>query len=587
MMSQQKRNEERSASLLDAVKSKSDTNKQVISNEYKSPFADLTNKSTPGAPVKSATTGFISPDMKPRRLFDNNESEHSLGTSGLFASPKKDPFAVLSTPVSPSVFSNGTNDKHEFKGVSPSVAQNNSVFGSEHRSDPNLQSKIDELRKLSETNRSIGSPFESTITNHQLQMTPEQKTHVRENLITKARSGSPSRNPIVKSGSPKQLSVKEKIEQIRNEQRESVDSKKTPTVADKIAEIKERSQKSLDKECEIKQLSVADKIAEIKSSSNKNSQSLQAKIDHIRSQSNRSSSPNRPVLETMKHLKENIVEKAEHVLAPQLALLAKHGFIVDKIFHDRDAGCVYLNTHNKVGTNFVIEVVHKSAEGLYLSDGHILSRHTGEEFNLSKQMIEHECKLSGECGIFAQQGDKVVVSKKDTEQLHKASYIVSTIDSEKSLLENNNIISVPVIRLEQLEGSEESVAQLMILVNMRYQEYFFKAADDSDTILSGALNDLRQAESTYATFLEQYRIAIKNSIFKLQIVDRNLIFYKMNGDQENFNLSSIARRELFEDTLKMISTSREISTIIEHAANTKRACEQKLEELISLGVKYM
>ncbi len=289
----------------------------------------------------------------------------------------------------------------------------------------------------------------------------------------------------------------------------------------------------------------------------------------------------------MRNLKENVVEKAEHVLAPQLAKLAKHGFVVDKIFHDRDAGCVYLNTHNKVGTNFVIEVVHKSAEGLYLSDGHVLSKHTGEEFYLGSAVVEHECSLTGECGLFSQQGDKVVVSKKDTENLHKASYIVSTVDTEKSILEDNNIISVPVIKLEQLDQDDETVGQLMLLVNLRYQEYFFRAANESESLLSIALNDLRGAELVYASFLEEYRIAVKNSAFKLQIVDKNLIFHKLNGNDEQFNLAAVARRELFEDTLKMISASREISKIVEHAANTKRACEQKLTELRSLGVKYM
>ena len=332
--------------------------------------------------------------------------------------------------------------------------------------------------------------------------------------------------------------------------------------------------------------SITEKTSTTKSPERSAMSGMSDKVKLSRS-ATRTISPSRSVVETMKDLKENIIEKAEHVLEPHLAKLAKHGFVVDRIFHDRDTGCVYLNTYNKIGTNFVIEVVHKSAEGLYLSDGHVLSKHTGEEFDLSKQFVEGECKLTGECGLFVQQGDKLVVVKSGEGQLHKESYIVSTIDSEKSLLEENNIIAVPVVHLEQLEGDEESIAQLMILVNIRYQEYFFKAASDSEKLLLGAIGDLKGAESVYSTFINEYRIAIRNSAFKLQIVDKNLIFHKLNGNEEEFELAAVTRRELFEDTLNMILASREISTIIEHAANTKRACEHKLQELRTLGVKYM
>ena len=332
--------------------------------------------------------------------------------------------------------------------------------------------------------------------------------------------------------------------------------------------------------------SITEKTSTTKSPERSAMSGMSDKVKLSRS-ATRTISPSRSVVETMKDLKENIIEKAEHVLEPHLAKLAKHGFVVDRIFHDRDAGCVYLNTYNKIGTNFVIEVVHKSAEGLYLSDGHVLSKHTGEEFDLSKQFVEGECKLTGECGLFVQQGDKLVVVKSGEGQLHKESYIVSTIDSEKSLLEENNIIAVPVVHLEQLEGDEESIAQLMMLVNIRYQEYFFKAASDSEKLLLGAIGDLKGAESVYSTFINEYRIAIRNSAFKLQIVDKNLIFHKLNGNEEEFELAAVTRRELFEDTLNMILASREISTIIEHAANTKRACEHKLQELRTLGVKYM
>ena len=293
---------------------------------------------------------------------------------------------------------------------------------------------------------------------------------------------------------------------------------------------------------------------------------------------------------TALEVEQNVVPKVdgtESVLAPHMTTLLNHGIVVTKVFSDNETGLVYLDCYSKIGTNFVVEIENRPGVSLYLNDGHVLEKHTGEELELSKRIVQAECDKLGECGLFSQHGDKVVVASKKAGSLHKTSYIVST-EGEKSILEDHHVVAVPVIKFEQLENKDPVVIEsLMLLISMRHKQYCEDAMRETVLMIERSLTDLDNLKTYAASFTSESKIANENFRFRLGIVDRNLLFHKSQGDDANFALAAQTRKELFDDLQSTIRLSREISKITTHAASTVSAVGEKLNKLRVICGKYV
>ena len=289
-------------------------------------------------------------------------------------------------------------------------------------------------------------------------------------------------------------------------------------------------------------------------------------------------------------VEQNVLPKitgVEDALEPHMKTLLKNCIVVTKIFSDNETGLVYLDCYSKIGTNFVVEIINKPGVSLYLNDGHVLEKHTGEEFDLSKKMIQAECDKLNECGLFSQQGDKVVIASKKEGSIHKTSYIIST-ECEKSILEDHHVVAVPVIKFEQLENEDpNAIESLMLLISMRHREYCEVAMRETYLMVEKSVTDLDNLKAYTFSFTNESKVANENFKFRLDIVDKNLNYYKSQGDDVNFALVSKARKELFDDMQSTIRLSREISKITNHASSTINAISEKLNKLRVIGSKYV
>lgn len=354
-------------------------------------------------------------------------------------------------------------------------------------------------------------------------------------------------------------------------------------------------------------LSVADKIKKLREQSS----SIQSTSSSL--SKNRANSPARSVGQNMEqsqrrpsrneeqfivpdvvsselnNKEEPKVTGKEDVLAPHMAVFKKYGITIDKIFNDKDSDVIYLDAYTRIGVNFVIEIANRKGVTLYLNDGHVLEKHTGEEFDLSKKILQEECEALGTCGLFSQSGDKLVVASKKhgAASVHKTSYIVTTVDSEKSLIENGKVVSLPVVQFEQLEQDEACVQELMLLVDTRYHEYCKRAADETLMVLKRALVDLDSARSACAAYVDDNSIANQNFEYRHGIALKNFAYYASKNDEESIGKVAAGRKELFDDLQKTVAIGRELSKSIEHASKVKALVDEKLENLRRIGVKYI
>lgn len=558
-------------------------------------------------PKVNPLTNFGQPISNPNPLMQPSNSQvSSFGTGTLFASmPKSNqPSIQQSLPVfngNPS--SNPLTSTKNYQSFP--ISQSSSVMKetpSQGQVSQNVASKLNQLKTLAsqqKENQSASAKLSELVSPDKNQAVTSTTNQSQSSKIEELRRiASNSASTTMRSAFQKE-DVKQDSKTTSNSILSEMKTQLEPSSNVKSASLGSASLKG--------SLSVADKIKLLKEQSN----SVQSNSSSLAK--NRASSPPRSVSQSMEnsnrrpsHTEEQFkiddvvsselhgeekpkVTGKEDVLAPHMEVFKRYGITIDKIFNDKDSDVIYLDAYTRVGANFVVEISNRKGVTLYLNDGHILEKHTGEEFDLSKKILEEECAALGTCGLFSQSGDKLVVASKKhgSQSVHKTSYIVTTVDSEKSLIENGKVVSLPVVQFEQLEQEESFVQELMLLVDTRYHEYCKKAADEALLVLQRSLADLDSARALCAAYINDNATANGNFEFRHGVALKNFAFYGSKGDEESIAKVAAGRKELFDDLQRTVVIGRELAKSIVHASKVKAVADEKLTKLREIGIKYV
>lgn len=287
----------------------------------------------------------------------------------------------------------------------------------------------------------------------------------------------------------------------------------------------------------------------------------------------------------------------EDPLAPHKVIFTKYGITFDKIFPEHDEHTSFVHCYTREGDKFVVEIKHTSGTTIYLSSGMVLERHVGEELDISSTLLKKECTINGTCGFFGQEGNKAIVGHHDA-SMKMRSYIVSSLETERSFLESHGIIALPLIQFEQLEyvdpvdangnpiKSAKSVENILLYVASQYKEYAFKAAAETRQILQKAIDDLDTARSILTTYKNEYGYGYDRLKLTEEFVSRNLSIAKGSNNEPAFEENATYRVNLFRDLSTAIHGARELSKVVEFSSHKGDMYTEKLYELRRTCAKY-
>ena len=268
-------------------------------------------------------------------------------------------------------------------------------------------------------------------------------------------------------------------------------------------------------------------------------------------------------------------------------LLQNLGLTFVKLFNDRGNETVYMHCLSKRGSQLVVEERIRSGTSLYLNDGHVIEEHEGEELNLSKKILENDIKELGSHGLFSHEGDEIVVSKKQDGLLHKTQYLVSSLESERSILESNGVISLPVIQFQDLESPDKDyVKELLNKADYKFVIYNKRAMNDSISRLVRSNNMTLELNSVETRFRNNATTAAENFNVCLLTLDTNCRYYTTNGDMKMVEECEKTRKEMFDNIRDFVVECHRVEKMIEHATSVKTIISNKTDEMIAKLKKY-
>lgn len=276
----------------------------------------------------------------------------------------------------------------------------------------------------------------------------------------------------------------------------------------------------------------------------------------------------------------------ENRIKPHAAILTKYGIVTDKVFNDTTSNIVYMNAFTSSGLNFVIEISNKEGTALFLDDGHVLEVHTGEELDMGSKVIDSECEKLGTCGLFHKSGNKVTVSNRRNGGMHKTSYVINSLESEKSMLEQDGIVAVPIVKFENLEAGEAVVNQILAELEITCTNYYRLAFAESRAMLNTSALDMFALQKIVSDYITDCNVAENNFQYKESIAMANLKLYNTLGNVEAFHEVAAARKDMLEAMKKCIVNNRELSHLVEKLSESKNAVIGKLDKLRTLASPY-
>lgn len=278
--------------------------------------------------------------------------------------------------------------------------------------------------------------------------------------------------------------------------------------------------------------------------------------------------------------------KHEDPLKTHKDVFSTYGITYDKVIPDHENHTSFVHCYTRVGSKFIVEIKHHTGTTLYLNSGIVLEKHVGEELDISSDFLKKECKANGTCGFFGQEGNKAIVSHHDA-SVHKRSYIVSSMETERSFIEDHSFIALPLVQFEQLEQDKDSVMATLLYVDKKYRDYAFSAAFDTNETLRKAIADFDKSRSVIGTYATEYAITYENFEAGETKATSNIITAKEYNDETAFQSNASFRRGLFEDLSASVHDTRELTKVIEFAAGKTENYVSKLNDLRVHGAKYV
>lgn len=269
----------------------------------------------------------------------------------------------------------------------------------------------------------------------------------------------------------------------------------------------------------------------------------------------------------------------EDPIKRHLAVLEKHFLTVDKKYHDRDSGIVYLDVYTKFGTELIIQITLEPGTTVFLADGHVFQKHEGDELVLPHEVIEAECSKLGTCGMFFKKDAGAVVAHNREGVVHKTGYILS-VSSEKSIKPDDSVVAIPVIPFEQLELENPIAVDAVFRRAVQdARDYYTVAENNAYAMLNSSHDALGKFNNAYENFLVEYAQIIKKINSGLPYIEASIQKYELKTpDAEKFAKLSALRKELFLVKQKLITKAEELSMMVSHASKAADVITKRLEE---------
>jgi hypothetical protein len=244
------------------------------------------------------------------------------------------------------------------------------------------------------------------------------------------------------------------------------------------------------------------------------------------------------------HVKDDYMRKIRQILE-------KSGVVFDRIFYDGKE--IYLNSYSKVGTNFIIkvsDVEHFTFKG---DDVQMMKKHHGQELILSKSILEEECKKVGTCGLFAKNGNHIVVGHSSPE-FHKVEF---SVDSDsKSFQKDGLSVSLPIFDLRDFEIDGEELQELISRIENSAHACVDFAFNSVITKANDVLQKVNEASEKFLSFIEmtnQKGGKYANEIDQINDAVNNLMLYDDSYESsEDFKKLSVTRKEKNDEIRKVI-----------------------------------
>lgn len=282
----------------------------------------------------------------------------------------------------------------------------------------------------------------------------------------------------------------------------------------------------------------------------------------------------------------DVKKPVEDPIASQKQIFEKYGITFDKILPDHENHMSIFLCYTKAGARMAVQVKHSVGSTIYLDSGITLEQHRGEELTIGSSLLKDECERNDTCGFFGQEGNKAVI--KSVEPHHeKKTYIISSMESERSFLEDHCIIAVPLIHFEQLEQEETKVYDTLLYVESKYKDYAFKAAYETNEILRKAIEDLDNSRKIIVSYAEEYAALYSAFVSKEKEAVMGIIAAKSSGNSEAVVSNSNYRRKLFNDLTAVVHDTRALSKIVDHSAQKSKGYTEKLYDMRNRGSGYM
>jgi len=370
------------------------------------------------------------------------------------------------------------------------------------------------------------------------------------------------------SNSNKKLSLKSAIEKTKLDAMME-DSNDKVSLSDKIKEMKERRKlENVDNVDDVTErmggLSLNDRISSMKEKRNKSRATddmddLIVSMEKLRLSSKKNS----------KNKTRNIFDKY------------KITFV--KLFTDKKSDVVYMHGITSNGGHVVVEE-HNSDMHSHVDSTHTITKHEGEELDLSKNIIDAECAELGTCGLFTHHGDEIVVSKMNAGELSKTQYLISTHRTMHSVLEHNGVIQIPIVEMHDLESEDgESILAIAEANFVGYNNDALVTSSKTLILSANYANDFK--ESVYK-FYNNTLVANDNFKAMLKILDANILVYTKNGNDEMLESTKEARCTLFDDIRTFITDCNEVERMVEHSVKATSSINDKFSEMNDSLKKY-
>jgi len=269
----------------------------------------------------------------------------------------------------------------------------------------------------------------------------------------------------------------------------------------------------------------------------------------------------------------------EDPIRRHLTVLEKHFLTVDKKYHDRDSGIVYLDVYTKFGTELIIQITLEPGTTVFLADGHVFQKHEGDELILPHEVIDAECSKLGTCGMFFKKDAGAVVAHNREGVVHKTGYILS-VSSEKSIKPDDSVVAIPVIPFEQLELEDPIAIDAVFRRAVQdARDYYTVAENNAYAMLNSSHDALGKFNNAYENFLVEYAQIIKKINSGLPYIETSIQKYELKTpDVEKFAKLSALRKELFLVKQKLITKAEELSMMVSHASKAADVITKRLEE---------